>query len=226
MYKIFIDIGHGGTDSGAINSVVKEKDMNLVVGLEVKRLLELNGFEVKCSRESDETVSLVDRSIMSNNYSPNIFISIHHNAGGGDGYEVIHSLVVGDDDTLAKLIGYEFEKIGQNKRSIYTRESTVNIGKEYYSVLRNTNCKCKLISEFCFIDNIKDYEIADTKGELFEEAKAIVNAICRFYGITPNFITIDELSSVVQDRFKLADETMLYLKEYKYAYDLLKKLTQ
>jgi N-acetylmuramoyl-L-alanine amidase len=35
MYKIFIDVGHGGKGPGAVGNGLKEKDINLSVALKV-----------------------------------------------------------------------------------------------------------------------------------------------------------------------------------------------
>ena len=81
--KIFIDAGHGGTESGAVNSKVKEKDINLTVSKHLKSMLLANicNIEVKMSREFDVPVGLKERSVMANEWKADVFISVHHNAG-------------------------------------------------------------------------------------------------------------------------------------------------
>lgn len=39
MLKLFLDPGHGGTDSGAVGNGLKEKDLTLGIALECRRVL-------------------------------------------------------------------------------------------------------------------------------------------------------------------------------------------
>lgn len=52
-YDILIDPGHGGSDSGASNEYIYEKDMNLKVSLYEKCRYESLGYSVYMTRESD-----------------------------------------------------------------------------------------------------------------------------------------------------------------------------
>lgn len=177
--KIFIDAGHGAHDSGAAANGLLEKNLNLVVAKEVKRLLNLHNITVLMSREEDTYPTLSNRAKMANEANANYFISIHHNAGGGDGYEIIHSINEGQGKELSEKIGIEFEKIGQNKRKIYSRKDSK--GKDYYATIRLTSMP-SIITEFGFIDS-KDKEIFDEHVELLSEAKAIANGILKHLGI-------------------------------------------
>ncbi len=47
--RVFIGVGHGGTDSGAVGHLV-EKEVNLVEALACKDFLEMHGVEVLMSR--------------------------------------------------------------------------------------------------------------------------------------------------------------------------------
>jgi N-acetylmuramoyl-L-alanine amidase len=181
--KIFLDPGHGGTDPGAVYNGVKEKDLNLTVAMNIKELLVAAGLEVKMSRESDSGVGLTERCDMANIWGADFFISIHHNAGGGDGFELIHTIhtLYSQGDELANAIGQEFLKTGQNLRCIYSRESTNYPGQDYYTVIQGT-AMAAVISEYAFIDT-KDYEAVDTIEELHTEAKAIADGVCNHLGI-------------------------------------------
>lgn len=179
-YKVFIDAGHGGSDSGAVSGKFVEKELNLTVAKEVKRLLQANGIEVKMSREDDTTVSLADRCKMANTWGADYFVSIHHNAGGGDGYDVIHSIAGGKGKELAQKIATEFQKIGQNPhgQGVWAKRGK---NGDYHYVIRETKMPA-VITEFAFLDS-KDSEAVDTQAELMAEAKAIAKAICRQLGV-------------------------------------------
>lgn len=183
MYRVFIDVGHGGIDSGAVNGKLIEKIINLTVGLELKRLLILNGFVVHMSRESDIAVSLDKRCDMSNKWKADILVSIHHNAGGGDGYEVIHSIFHGVGERVAKLVSNEFAKLNNahGNKATYSRANSAG-NKDYYAIIRGTNAPA-IITEFAFIDS-KDREVIDTTEELLVEAEAIAKAVCNYFKVS------------------------------------------
>lgn len=179
--KIFIDIGHGGSDPGALAiNGLKEKDINLLVGLELKRLLVLNGFEVKCSREKDINLTITERANLANVFKADLVISVHHNAGGGDGYEIIHS-IKNTGKQVSDLIGKEFELLGQNKRRIFSKESEKFPGLDWYGIIRYTKA-IAIITEYAFLDSV-DIEIVDEIHEQKKEALAIAKGVCKYYNV-------------------------------------------
>ena len=79
--KIFIDPGHGGTDSGAVGqNGTYESNVVLEVAMNLKKLLENNGHVAKCSRERDESVGLSERADMANAWGADLFVSVHANS--------------------------------------------------------------------------------------------------------------------------------------------------
>jgi N-acetylmuramoyl-L-alanine amidase len=78
---VIIDAGHGGKDSGAIQSGVQEKDLTLDVALRVARLVQARGLKTVLTRERDEAVSLADRADIANRQRDCIFVSIHFDEG-------------------------------------------------------------------------------------------------------------------------------------------------
>ena len=78
--KVVIDAGHGGKDVGAIGGGIHEKDITLDVAKRVEKLLRKKGYSVMMTRDDDIYVSLQDRVSISENYQPDIFVSIHVNS--------------------------------------------------------------------------------------------------------------------------------------------------
>lgn len=54
MAKVFLGIGHGGKDPGAMAFGLKEKDINLAIGLAAQAELMRHGVTVLLSRTKDE----------------------------------------------------------------------------------------------------------------------------------------------------------------------------
>jgi len=77
---IVLDAGHGGSDPGAQRANMQEKDMTLPIVLFLKQKLEARGMKVLLTRNDDTFVSLEDRVRLTNNTSPNLFLSVHINS--------------------------------------------------------------------------------------------------------------------------------------------------
>lgn len=75
-YRVIIDPGHGGEDSGAVSpNGLKESDVALAVAMSIKSHLSDQDIEVVCTRKKDEFVSLKERSQLSQ--EADLFISLH-----------------------------------------------------------------------------------------------------------------------------------------------------
>ena len=79
---VVLDAGHGGTDSGAVNTKygLTEKEQTLKVANRTKALLDLDGYEVCMTRTSNsETLSNRDRYAYANSTGADVLVSIHMN---------------------------------------------------------------------------------------------------------------------------------------------------
>ena len=198
MIKVFIGVGHGGTDSGAIGNGFYEKDLNLSIALSVRDELIRHGIDVKMSREKDEYDNISEEIKECNAFGPDYAVDIHNNAGGGDGAEVFYHYKGGKGKDFANNILSEVVKIGQNSRGAKTRVNTS--GKDAYVFIRNTSCPANIV-ECAFVDNAEDIKIIDTE----EERKAMGKAIAKGILKTFNIKYIEEESKVT--RFKDVPET-------------------
>ena len=79
---VVLDAGHGGHDTGAVGpGGLQEKDLVLDVTRRVARLLEEKlDVKVLLSRDSDQFVTLRDRTTYANRERADLFVSIHANA--------------------------------------------------------------------------------------------------------------------------------------------------
>lgn len=182
MSKVFLGVGHGGKDSGAVG-YIKESEVNLNMALACRDYLVANGVEVKMSREKDENDDLNEEIRECNAFAPDLAVDIHNNAGGGDGCEVYHSIFVGKGKTLAENINQELMAIGQNSRGVKTRKSSYG-NYDYYGFIRNTKASAVIV-ESVFVDNKADAEQADTLEEQKVFGVAIAKGILKTLGIEP-----------------------------------------
>ena len=183
MAKVYIDPGHGGSDPGAVKYIV-ERDVNLVMALACRDYLNANGVITKMSRTSNSTDTGINGMAReANSWGADLVISIHNNAGGGDGFEVYHTVGGGKGKTLAQNIEAEVKKIGQNSRGLKTRRDTD--GTDYYGMIRLTNAPA-VICEGVFVDNATDVHIADTEAKQKAFGYAYARGILKTLGIADN----------------------------------------
>src|SRR5688572_10832111 len=81
--RVYIDPGHGGTDSGAVGNGLQEKTVTLNIALQTRNqlLARYPSVLVRMSRTTDITRSLSWRTNDANAWGATIFVSIHINAG-------------------------------------------------------------------------------------------------------------------------------------------------
>ena len=165
MIKIFIDPGHGGNDPGAAANGIREKDITLTLAKRIREILaaEYDEIAVKMSRTGDETVSLEARTDQANAWGANYFLSLHCNAGGGDGFE---SFIYTTTDAKTKKIR---ETIHSEimKQIAGTDDRGMKIAN--FHVLRESKMSA-ILTENLFVDNAAD--ATKLKGSIFLEKLA------------------------------------------------------
>lgn len=199
MTKIYLDAGHGGKDPGACGNGLRECDVTLDVTLEVRDRLKAHGFEVVISREKDEYVGDAgERGAKIGASKADFGLSIHCNAGGGTGAE----LIMPCRETYGKIeyyIAQEFSKLGK-WRKIFSRDYTT--GKNYNRTIDAKTFKVAALNltdyygipreawkkgvsadiiELFFIDTKVDVENYQKQKSVYIEA--IVKAICLGFNV-------------------------------------------
>ena len=180
--KVFLGVGHGGSDPGAVK-YIKEADVNLNMALACRDYLQANGVIVAMSRTKDENDPLTEEISECNTFNPDLAVDIHNNAGGGDGFEVYHCHKGGTSKTLAQNIEAEVKAIGQNSRGLKTRLNSS--GSDYYGFIRCIKAP-SIICEGVFVDNAADAAQADTLAEQRAFGIAYAKGILKTLGIADN----------------------------------------
>ena len=223
--KVFISAGHGGSDSGAVGNGFKEKDLNLSIALACGDYLKSRGVEVRMSRVKDENDDLNQEARESNAFGPDLTVSIHNNAGGGDGVEAWYSIVGGLGKTCAENILAEVVKIGQNSRGAKTKKGSG--GKDYYGFIRQTKAPAVIV-ECAFIDNARDIQIINTEPKRVIMGEAIAKGILKTLGIAdsapmttpaPTTKSIEEVAKeVIAGKYGNGEARKIALKNAGYDY--------
>lgn len=82
LRTIILDPGHGGRDTGMINTRLKlfEKSLTLDTARRTARLLEAQGYRVILTRKGDTYLDLDQRAALIERHRADLFISLHFNA--------------------------------------------------------------------------------------------------------------------------------------------------
>ncbi|MDR2529814.1 MAG: N-acetylmuramoyl-L-alanine amidase [Synergistaceae bacterium] len=111
---VVLDPGHGGNDPGAVSNGLREKDINLAIGLKMEKSLKDRGFDVKMTRSTDVYLKLQERTDFANRADADMFVSIHVNSlppgKNSAGFEIYLMALPTDQDalTLAKIENREY----------------------------------------------------------------------------------------------------------------------
>lgn len=192
---IVVDPGHGGIDGGTSFEGILEKDINLEVGLALKRALEREGANVIMTRTTDTALDhlnkkdeyrhrrdLMARVDIINNSSPEVYLCLHVNS------ERRSSKVAGpmtfffhsdsDSKNLAQELQRRIEETYINHgQRISPRPPTPN--SNLY-ILKNAEFPGVLI-EMGFITNPKDRELLKSHEFQQELANAMVQALKDYF---------------------------------------------
>lgn len=153
MPKVWLDAGHGGSDSGAISGNNIESKMNMSVALSAKNELERHGIIVGLSRSSDIYIELEDRCKLANAFNANIFCSIHFNNAGIR--TNINDIIFHDSnqESTKKIENRLYKELGHKSKSTPIYSTMYSRGTDYYDIIKNNNMPTYIIEEQ-FIDGL------------------------------------------------------------------------
>ncbi|MCR1850197.1 N-acetylmuramoyl-L-alanine amidase [Paeniclostridium sordellii] len=155
-YKVFLDPGHGGYDSGALGFGRKESELNLQVAKRVERKLQSQNIEVVMSRKTDEFISLGKRAELANNYGADVFVSIHQNSAenqSANGIETYYHPNKQGYKPLALDI--------QNSAIKITGARNREVKSSNLAVLRESNMPSALFESGFITNENESYKLAD-----------------------------------------------------------------
>ena len=223
--RVVVDAGHGGSDPGAVNGNIKEKDFNLQAANYIYERLNELGVPVAITRIDDEDIGRSERlRRMVNSFGNDkdvIILSNHINAGGGEGAEVVYSLR--NDDTLSKMILDEIGNAGQIERKVYQRRLPENPSKDYYYIMRETPNTEAVLIEYGFIDNPRD--LYKLQNNLYDYAEGVVKAVTNYIGVPyiPKEETIVDTNTYIVKR---GDTLYSIARAYNTTVDELKRINR
>ena len=176
-----LDAGHGLSTPGkqTMNGkygIIKEWELNNKVLLYIMEYLK--DYVITIYRTDDPTgktdIDLLERVKRCNAYGPVLFISIHHNAGGGTGIEVYwHTKGTQEDKKIAEIVA--------PKLATSTGMKNRGVKQEAWTVL---TCKATaILVEGGFMDTRSDYEYMCTEKGQRAYAKAIADSVIQYLSL-------------------------------------------
>lgn len=171
--KVYVNAGHSNTDTGAVSKYAVERKLNVRVRNAMVKCLEDNYIcEVRWNDGNLKDIKKITDA--ANKWGADLYVSIHFNSGGGDGWEgLLYNL-----DAKHKACGKIFEKhvkaIGQNSRGLKARPDLKNLSL--------TNMMA-ILNECAFIDNWKDIKDWNEDAELKKMGQALAKATAEYLGL-------------------------------------------
>ncbi len=189
--RVFICVGHGGSDAGAVGHVV-EKDAALVISLAAKAELERSGVTVGISRTRDEEDGLSKEIRMANAFDADLILAVHANAGGGDGFEAYRQTnqFAGESLEIARCIEARVKSMGQYSRGIKTKQGSHG---DYFYWLRNANAPTVLLEGF-FVDSSDAFDF-DSVEEQRALGRIYAYGVLDYLGIKINTLPFMDVNT-------------------------------
>lgn len=203
---VVLDPGHDANHVGTVGNGLVEKDLNLKIAQYCKAELETYaGVTVYMTRSgdacpfgtSDASTCNLKRVEYAKKVGANIYVSIHNNAGGGNGSEIYYPnanynpsvSAVGKD--VAQKILNNLVKLGLKNRGIRIRNSengtTYADGSpaDYYAVIKN--CKTQgipaIIVEHAFVDSSDAANFLNSDAKLKKLGVADATGIAQYFNL-------------------------------------------
>lgn len=181
MFKLYLDPGHGGSDTGATGNGMTEKDLALDISLRIRDILESEyaDVDVRMSRTDDSDVSLEERSSDANSWGADYFLSVHVNGfdGSAQGYEDYIYEGLSDSSETAQIRDVMHEEITDAVDFVNRGQQTAD-----FHVLRETSMSA-ILTENGFIDNDEDAEKLSDPNFLETIARGHVNGLARAFDL-------------------------------------------
>lgn len=212
---LVLDAGHGFNTAGkqtmnGSRGIVKEWTMNDSVVRKITSIL--SAYNVTIHRTDDPSgktdISLAERVRRCNSYKPDLFVSIHHNAGGGTGTEVYwHTYGTAEDKKIASIVAPKLaSKTGLRNRGV----------KQAQFAVLGCNATAILV-EGGFMDTVSDYEIITSDKGQQQYAETVAESIIEYLGLTKVVVSQPVPSQPNTSSFKVGDKVKVKAQATHYA---------
>ena len=190
---VIVDPGHGGSEPGATNSGLIEKDINWNIAVALKAELQTyDGVKVYLTRGSSEWFSNTGRGRFGNLLGADLVVSCHINSNasespnGCDVYATVNAGFRTEITKLGNLVLDELSALGLNRRNVNFRGSSSDASIDYYTLIDEAVKMGvpAMIIEHCFISSPVDRAFLSNVTNQYNCGTADATAIARYYGLS------------------------------------------
>lgn len=180
---VVIDAGHGGRAPGNVKQGVLEKDVNLAIVLQLKKLFDEDdgNIGVYYTRTDDSNPTFEQRANLANKADADLFISVHNNSTNSGRMSSTNGTLVMYDEEDSSGRSREFAQICLDEvtGAIGSTNRGLMEGHSIY-IIRNSKVPAALI-EVGFMTNQKELELLGTEEYQAETAKGIYDAVYKAF---------------------------------------------
>lgn len=183
---IYIDVGHGGADSGAYYKGIKESDLNLQLSQRIMKSLKEEGATVYLTRYGDYDLSVTNaynrkrsdlsrRANIINKSGCDMFISVHLNAANDDtwyGAQVYYDNINPENIKIAKIMQDELRKY---------LATTRNFKENNTKYLQHRINRPGVLLEAGFLSNPNERYLLQKRSYQDKIAQVVKKSIVKYY---------------------------------------------
>jgi len=152
--NVVIDAGHGGYDFGAISNTVNEKQIVEQIAKKIKALNKNENVLIHFTRNSDELVTLQERTQIINTIKPDLVLSLHVNSNKNKEKSGVEFFVANKEVSVYE----KSNDLALKLSSEFTKNNRLTIGEiknAPFYILKNTTTPTVLV-ELGYLSNEND----------------------------------------------------------------------
>jgi len=173
IFKVVIDAGHGGKDTGNISEGIEEGNITLKITKKIKELHSNKNVELYFTRTTNEFISLNDRVKFINKIQPDLLLSLHTNAHKS---ENTNGLEIFINDNPYKAESAKASSVFSANLTKVTKFREAGVKTANFTILRESKAPALLV-ELGFLTNPQERDfVASVEGQE-KIAKALLQSI-------------------------------------------------
>jgi len=173
--NVVIDAAHGGYDFGAISNTVNEKQIVEQIANKIKSLNKNKNVVIHFTRNSDELVTLQERTQIINTTNPDLVLSLHLNSSPNTKKSGVEFFVANKDLALYE----KSNDLAIKLSSEFSKNSTLTIGRirnAPFYILKNATAPTVLV-ELGYLSNEEDKKYLTNEKEQDKIAENILEFV-------------------------------------------------
>lgn len=184
MPRIFIDLGHGGKDFGAMGNDLHEKDVVLDIGMRIKKgLSAYKDAQILLSREKDKFLTLDERTDNANAWRADVLISIHNNSAKEKSAKGFESFIY-SGNVSSGTIAFQNVLHAEIMREIGAEVEERGKKRANFHMLRESDMKA-VLTENLFLSNASDANLLKSSSFRQKIANGHIMGVVKFLGLQP-----------------------------------------